>query len=184
MSQFTSTVPNSVDHVEPLEISWRYSMVPVLGLLAAIAGVVSVCALPYGLLSISHGSWDSGAKQFDFQPVLLGIFVTLALAVSVLGICAGVASGAGMPWSRAGMMLYAELTMLLSVIGFIPFYLCVLRTPVMDIGLRHAVEFIVMLKLWLVELPLSIAIAYWFSRPDLIAACEHPEMKAPDLSQR
>jgi hypothetical protein len=74
--------------------------------------------------------------------------------------------------------------MLLSVIGIIPFYLCVVREPVMDIGLRHAIEFIVMLKLWFIELPLSIAIVYWFSRQDLIVSCRNPEMKAPDRSQR
>jgi hypothetical protein len=184
MTQFTSEMPDSVDHVKPLEISPRYSMVRVLGYLAAWASVLSVCALPYGYLSISHGSWNTGGAQFDFRPVLLGIFLTAAMGVSVLGIAAGVASGAGKPWSRTGMILYADLSIVLAIVGFLPVYLFILRTPVLDVGLRHAVEMLVILKLWVVELPLSIVILYWFTRPGVADAYLHPEVKSPDRSQR
>jgi hypothetical protein len=184
MTQFTSELPDSVDHVKPLEISWRYSIVRVLGYLAAWVGVISVCALPYGFLSAAHGSWNTGSVQFDFRPVLLGVFLAAALGVSALGICAGVASGAGKPWSRMGMLLYADLTIVLAIVGVLPFYLFVVHTPVLDIGLRHAMEMLIVLKFWVVELPLSIAIIYWFTRPDLIEAYHHPEPLAPDRSQR
>jgi hypothetical protein len=184
MTQFTSELPKSVDHVEPVEISPQYSIVRVLGYLVAWVGVISVCALPYGYLSISHGSWNTGSDQFNFRPVLLGIFLTAALGVSVLGICAGVASGAGKPWSRIGMILYADLSIVLAIVGLLPFYLFVLRTPVMDIGLRHAMEMVIALKFWIVELPLSITILYWFTRPNLTTAYLHPELHAPDRSRR
>jgi hypothetical protein len=184
MTPFTSELPHGVDHLEPVEISWRYSIVRVLGYLAAWVGMLSVCSLPFGYLSISHGSWDSGGAQFDFQPVLLGIYLTAALGASVLGICAGIASGAGKPWSRMGMLLYADFTIVLAIIGMLPFYLFVLHQPVLDIGLRHAMELLIALKLWVVDLPLSIAILYWFTRPDLIEAYHHPEPLAPDRSHR
>jgi hypothetical protein len=184
MTQFTSELPDSVDPVKPGEISPRYTIVRAVGYLAAWVGVVSVCAVPYGYLSVSHGSWNTGSAQFDFGPVLLAIYLTAALAASVLGICAGVASGGGKPWSRTGMILYADLSIVLAIVGFLPFCLFVLRTPVMDIGLRHAIELLVVLKFWIVELPLSIAILYWFTRPNLTTAYQHPEPLAPDRSQR
>jgi len=184
MTQITSSLPHSADHVEPLEVSPKYTIVRTLGYLAAWVGVVSVCALPYGLLSIAHGAWNAGTDKVDFQPVLLGIYLVAALAVSVLSIAAGIASGAGKPWSRAGMLLYADLTIVLAVVGILPVYLFILRTPVMDIGLRHAVELLVVLKLWVVELPLSISILYHFTRPGLVSAYQHPELEPPDRSKR
>lgn len=187
MSQFTSPVPSSPshpDHVEPLEISPKYSIVRALGYLAAWVGVLSVCALPYGYLSISHGAWNTGSEQIDFRPVLLGVYLTVALAVSVLGIAAGIASGAGKPWSRGGMILYADLTIVLAIVGVLPVYLFIIHQPVLDIGLRHAMEMLVVLKLWVVELPLSIAILYNFTRPGLASAYDHPELEAPDRSKR
>jgi hypothetical protein len=184
MTQFTSELTDSVDPVKPLEISPRYSIVRVLGYLTAWVGVLSVCSLPYGLLSISHGSWNSGSAHIDLRPVLLGGFLISAFAISALGICAGVASGAGKPWSRAGMLLYADLSLVLAIVGILPVYFFVLRTPEMDIGLAHAIELLVILKLWVVELPLSIAILYWFTRSGVMSAYQHPEPLAPDRSQR
>ena len=184
MTQFTSEMPNTVDHVEPVEISPRFTIVRALGYIAACVGVISVCSLPYGYLSISHGSWNTSSAALDLRPALLGVYLTAALAISCLGMAAGVASGAGKPWSRMGMMLYADLSIVLAIVGFLPVYLFVLRTPVLDIGLRHAVEMLVVLKLWIVELPLSIVILYCFTRPQLATAYEHPEVQAPDRSRR
>jgi hypothetical protein len=184
MTQFTSPLPSSPEHVEPLEISPKYTIVRTLGYLAAWVGVTSVCALPYGYLSLSHGAWNAGSDKADFQSVLLGLFLTAALAISVLAIAAGIASGAGKPWSRTGMILYADLTIVLAIVGILPVYFCILRTPVLDIGLRHAMELLVVLKLWVVELPLSIAILYNFTRRGVVSAYEHPELEAPDRSKR
>ena len=80
MTQFTSELPDSVDPVKPGEISPRYTIVRAVGYLAAWVGVVSVCAVPYGYLPVSHGSWNTGSAQFDFGPVLLAIYLTAALA--------------------------------------------------------------------------------------------------------
>jgi hypothetical protein len=184
MTQFTSELPDGVSHVEPVEISPKYSMVRVLGYLVAWTSVLSICSIPYGYLAISHGTWNGGSEIFDFRAALLGVFLTAAMGVSILGLCAGVASGSGRPWSRTGMKIYADLTIVLAITGLLPFYLFVLRTPVLDLGLRHAMELLVVLKYWIVELPLAIAILYWFTRPGVVDACQHPEVKSPDRSQR
>jgi hypothetical protein len=184
MTHFTSQLPESVDHVDPVEISPRYSIVRALGYLVAWESVLSVCALPFGYLTLSHGSWNSGPAVFNFQPVLIGLFMTVGLAVSALGIAAGVASGAGKPWSRKGMLLWADLSIVLAVIGILPFYLFIVRSGQMDIGLAHGMELLIALKFWIVELPLSIAVLYWFNRPNIVDAYGHPEQLAPDKSQR
>jgi hypothetical protein len=184
MTQLTSHLPDGVEHVDKLEISPKYTAVRVLGFLAASVGVVCICTLPFGYLTISHGSWNTGSLNFDFRPVLLGVYLTAALAVSILGTCAGVASGAGKPWSRGGMILYADLTLVLAIVGVLPVYLYVVHQPVLDIGLRHAMELLVVLKFWIVETPLAIAILYQFTRPELVDAYQHPEEKSPDRSER
>jgi hypothetical protein len=187
MTQFTSPLPDSPshpDHVEPLEISPKYSIVRVLGFLAASVGLLSVCALPYGYLSISHGTWNTDSARVNFSPILLGVYLTVLMAVSILGIAAGIASGAGKPWSRGGMILYADLTIALAIVGVLPVYAFIIHQPVLDIGLRHAMEMLVVLKLWLVELPLAIAILFNFTRPGVASAYEHPELEAPDRSKR
>jgi hypothetical protein len=187
MTQFTSPLPESPSHPDPvqaLEISPKYSIVRALGYLAAWAGVLSVCALPYGYLSMSHGTWNTNSDRIDFSPLLLGAYLTVLLGVSALGIAAGIASGAGKPWSRGGMMLYADLTIVMAIVGVLPVYMFIVHQPVLDIGLRHAMEMLVILKLWVVELPLSIVILYSFTRPGVASAYEHPEMEAPDRSRR
>jgi hypothetical protein len=186
MTQWTSQVGEGVGHVGPDEISQKFTIVPTLGILAAFVGLVSVCVLPFGYIPAWQGVWDShrGGAAIDFRAVLLVGFLSAALAVSLLGLCAGVAAGAGKTWSRAGLILYADLSIVLSIVGVLPFYLLVLRTPVLAVGQAHAVWMLVVVKYWIVELPLSIAILYCLTRAGIEDAFRHPGMKSPDRSLR
>ena len=184
MNPMTHPNPESVESVQPFGITPapRTGVVKFLGYITAFVGLLGVIGLPFGLLTINSGAW-LGAGDSHPRPVIMGLWLVFELLVAILACAAGIAAGSGKIWSRFGMMLYAIIAILLAVIGILPVVVYMVQGKA-DLGLQHAIETLVIIKQWIIELPLAIAILYTFSRKTIRSAYAHPVINSPDRSQR
>ncbi|MBV8782180.1 MAG: hypothetical protein JO353_12355 [Phycisphaerae bacterium] len=174
-----------IDKVNPLGIvpSPRLGAVGMLGYLAAAVGITTIIAMPFGLLSLAHGELQGVGDNLT-RPILMGALMGFDMAVAVLAFAAGVAACAGKLWSRFGMMLYAILALLIAVIGIWPVIAYVADTADADIGMRHTVQVLIIIKQWIVETPLALGILFTFSKHKVVRAYGRPVMESPDRSHQ
>ena len=81
------------------------------------------------------------------------------------------------------MLLYAIISVILALIGIYPVIVYLVQGKA-DLGFQHALIMLVIIKQWVVELPLAIAILYTFSRKTIRNAYAEPVINSPDRSQR
>ena len=176
--------PDSAESVKPFGFapSARAGVVRFLGYLTASVGLISAIWLPYGLITIKTGAW-LGPGDGHPRPVIMGLWLVFEFFVALLALSSGIAAGARKIWSRFGMMLYAIISVVLALIGILPVVVYLVQGKA-DLGFQHALIMLVIIKQWVIELPLALAILYTFSKKTISEVYAAPVIESPDRSQR